>query len=96
MLFFIPKANPDFENLIDDVSEWQLEIDGETGLPDREIGLDVNGQVILIMPWRENYGFWTDNNITVDYFKEHFKVTEITSEEFENNCRFFETNHNSL
>ncbi len=51
ILFFKPKGNPDFDDLIDGVSEWHLEINTHDNLPNREVGLNQNGQVILIMPW---------------------------------------------
>jgi hypothetical protein len=85
ILFFIPKANPEYEGLIDDVAEWQLEIDPSDNLPIREIGKDLNGNTILIMPWLDNYGYWTDNNITLDYFKDHFKATDLDKAEFKKN-----------
>jgi len=93
ILFFIPKANPDYDDLIDDIVEWQLEIDPADNLPAREIGKDINGNTILIMPWRDNYGYWTDNNITLDYFKEHFKATNIDKADFEKNWDSFTKNN---
>ncbi|MBK7855618.1 MAG: hypothetical protein IPJ79_12590 [Bacteroidetes bacterium] len=36
----IPKANPDFEDKIDEVQYWLVECDNETGIPEREIGLE--------------------------------------------------------
>lgn len=89
ILFFIPKANPDFDNIIDNVCEWQLEINTKDNSPNREIGVDQNGQVIIIMPWNNNYGYWTDSNIPLDYFKDHFKATEITQTQFDNNWNLF-------
>src|SRR5262245_1047177 len=87
LLFFIPKANPDFDALIPEVEEWQLEIDPENFLPVREIGIGRNGNVLLIMPWRENYGYWTDNNLTLAGFKERFNCSELKVEEFQKNWR---------
>ncbi|MBL7922080.1 MAG: hypothetical protein JNJ40_17325 [Bacteroidia bacterium] len=62
-------------------------------MPTREIGKDINGKIILIMPWRDNYGYWTDNNITIDYFKDHFKATNIDKSEFEMNWDAFAKNN---
>lgn len=59
--FFFPKENPDFDNLIDDVSEWLVEIDTKTNKPNREIGIDISGQTIVKMPWLNNKGFWHNN-----------------------------------
>ncbi|MEP7317721.1 MAG: hypothetical protein ABI921_03245 [Panacibacter sp.] len=80
---FIPKANPDFDPLIDNVFEWLLEINVDDKKPNREIGIDQQGQTVMIMPWRSNYGYWSDNEITWDYFIEHFKAVDIQKAKFE-------------
>jgi hypothetical protein len=80
---FIPKANPDFEDKIKEVQYWLVECDKETGIPEREIGLDKAGCVILKMPFNDNYGYWTDNNLLLNGFKEHFEVSEISKDYFE-------------
>ena len=79
----IPKANPDFENKIDLVENWLVELDIETGIPEREIGLNKNGQVILKMPFKNNYGYWTDNNLLLKDFKKLFSTSEINYADFE-------------
>ena len=79
----IPKANPDFEDKIDEVEYWVVECDNESGIPQREIGLDKEGRVILKMPYERNYGYWTDNNLLLNDFKEHFATSEISKEIFE-------------
>ncbi len=61
--FFIPKANPDFDELYDSVRKWWVEID-EKSAPCREIGFDVNNNPIVIGPFGENHGLWTDSNVT--------------------------------
>jgi hypothetical protein len=81
----IPKANPDFDKEIEDVEFWLVECDKETGIVEREIGLDKENQVILKMPFNENYGFWIDNNLLLNDFKNHFEVSEISKESFEQN-----------
>jgi transposase InsO family protein len=43
----IPKANPDFENKIDLVETWIFELDNETGIPEREIGMDKNIKALI-------------------------------------------------
>ncbi len=78
-----PVANQDFANKIDDVEYWLVECDKASGIPQREIGLDKQGQVIMKMPFNDNYGYWTDNNLLLDDFNVHFKVSNITKEEFE-------------
>lgn len=85
-----PTANPDFENKIDDVEYWLVECDKVSGIPQREIGLDQQGRVIMKMPFKDNYGYWTDNNLLLDNFKEHFKVSEITKEVFEQQWKLFD------
>ena len=87
----IPAQNPDFENQIDNVQHWLVECDKETGVPQREIGLDREGRVLMKMPFNDNYGYWTDNNMLLDDFREHFKVSEITQEEFNRQWTLFET-----
>lgn len=62
----IPKANPDFDDKIQNVRQWILEVDEDEGTPEREIGLDDKGNVMMIMPWKDNYGFWTDSSVQVD------------------------------
>ncbi|HMC01613.1 MAG TPA: hypothetical protein VKN14_11315 [Flavobacteriaceae bacterium] len=79
----IPKANPDFDDKIDFVKNWLVELDIDTGIPEREIGLDKNGQVILKMPFENNYGYWTDNNLLLEDFKKLFFTSEISNVDFE-------------
>lgn len=84
----IPKANPDFEDRIDDVKYWLVEVDNDTGIPQREIGFDEKDEVIMIMPYKDNYGFWTDSNVLLTDNTEHFSTSEIGKENFE---RYWET-----
>ena len=86
----IPKANPDFEDKIDLVENWLVELDYETGIPEREIGIDKNGQIILKMPFENNYGYWTDNNLLLADFKKNFMTSEISQDSFENHWSLFE------
>jgi hypothetical protein len=85
----IPKTNPNFEDKIDEVKYWLVECNNETGRPEREIGLDSKGRVILKMPYKENYGYWTVNNLLLNNFKEHFNVSEINKESFEQSWELF-------
>ncbi len=80
---FIPTSNPDFEDMINDVRFWLIEMDDKTGIPKREIGLNKEKKVIVIMPNYRNYGFWTDNNMKLSDFKERFNVSEITKIQFQ-------------
>ncbi|PSG87390.1 hypothetical protein C7H52_10935 [Aurantibacter aestuarii] len=86
----IPKANPDFEEKIDFVETWIVELDNETGIPKREIGMDKDGRIILKMPYKKNYGFWTDSNLVFTDFKNEFDTSEITKDTFENYWNLFE------
>jgi hypothetical protein len=85
VLFFIPRANPDYENRMYLVKSWLiefLETDGEL-LPWREIALDENENPIFAGPDKRNYGFWLDTNMT---FKD-FEGQLINKEEFEKNWK---------
>ena len=79
----LPKANPDFDDIIDEVKWWLVEFETETGIPQREIGLDIEGKIIMKMPYKKNYGYWTDNNLLLDNFKEYFAIEEIDKASFE-------------
>ena len=85
----IPKANPDFDKEIDNVKSWIVEIETETGIPQREIGLDDGGKTIMKMPYKDNYGYWTDNNLLLDDFKKHFQVRAIEKTNFETKWEMF-------
>lgn len=80
---FIPKANPDYENKIDLVSDWLLEFRSDNSTPNREIGLDNHKKVLVKMPHKENYGYWTDNTMTLNDFKNSFETKKIPQEFFE-------------
>ena len=88
-----PIANPDFETKIDDVKVWLIECDSTSGIPQREIGLNSHGEAITKMPHNKNYGYWTDNNLLLGDFRQHFEVSEISKEYFENHWEF--TNNES-
>ena len=79
----------DFDNKIDLVKTWIVELDYETGIPEREIGLDKDGQIIVKLPFKNNYGYWTDNNLLLSDFNEHFETTEISQNSFENYWNLF-------
>lgn len=81
--FVLPKANPDFEDLYDNVKKWKIEFNISKNYTERELGFDKNENLIVIAPYKSNYGFWTDNNLTLDDYK-NFKPTKITKEEFDN------------
>lgn len=86
----IPMANPDFDDKIKNVKYWLVELESETGIPQREIGINAADNVIMIMPYKNNYGYWTDNNLLLNDFKEHFNTSEINKESFEQHWEVFE------
>jgi hypothetical protein len=59
----IPAANPDFDPLFEKVRKWWVEID-PAGVPQRELGFDERGQIIVAAPLGPNFGFFTDANMT--------------------------------
>jgi hypothetical protein len=73
MLFFIPRSNPDYDKKMHLLHEWLVEFD-ESGLPDREIGLDANGKAVLAGPDARNYGFWLDTNMRLQDFKDREEI----------------------
>lgn len=77
-------ANPDFENNKDNVRVWLVEFD-EDNVPTREIGIDENNNVILKMPYKKNYGYWTDNELLYNDFINRFSAVKIDRLEFEKN-----------
>ncbi len=79
----IPKANPDFDDKIHKVSDWLLEFKNEKSTPNRELGLDVTGNIIVKMPYKKNYGYWTDNSLTYNDFKKNFNYKNIDKNIFE-------------
>ena len=85
----LPKANPDFDKLIDQVEYWLIEYKRTEDAAWREIGFDKNAHSIVAMPLGKNYGNWTDNHLTLDDF-ETFGITAITQEDFENEWTEFE------
>ena len=60
-------ANPDFDSSYALGRKWWIEVDG-SGTPQRELGFDAAGKVIVAGPLGgprgENYGFWTDSTMT--------------------------------
>lgn len=85
-----PVANPDFESKLGSVAFWLIEFENDSYYPNREIGLDSAGTPIIIMPWRKNYGYWTDNNLVIEDFRSQFETNDITRVEFEKLWSMFE------
>ena len=75
--FIIPKANPDFDHLINNVHQWYLEYDDLNKDTCREIGIDKNNRIIVKAPYLNNYGYWTDNNMTLETYSSYFDIKYI-------------------
>ena len=67
LLFFIPKANPGYDDKLHLVKEWFIEFNDD-GDPWREIGIGVDGNPILAGPDGRNYGFWLDTKMSLKNF----------------------------
>ena len=84
----IPLANPQFDHLLSNVAVWKIEFDEEENATWREIGFDANGAMVVAMPHGKNYGYWTDNHLTLkDY--DSFHPTVIDRTEFEKDWKAF-------
>ena len=73
----IPISNPIQSKLIDKVEYWMIEFEILSGNPIREIGLDINKNVIVKFPFKNDYGYWLDNNLTLNDFIAKFETKEI-------------------
>lgn len=82
LMKIIPNSNPDFSKKIDLVYEWLIEYNTSEDYVEREIGLDENGHVIVKMPFKDNYGFWVDTDLKIDYFISKFEAKYIEENDF--------------
>ena len=73
----LPSANPDFGPEYRSLSYWYLEITDSK--PTREIGFDWHGEPIVLVPFRANYGVWTDSPVSLDP-SDYQSVTRSTFE----------------
>ena len=81
--FILPKANPDFDHLYEKVHLWYLEYDDLNKYTCREIGIDDNNTVIVKAPYKNNFGYWTDNDMTLESYASHFNIEYIDKDEFD-------------
>ena len=81
----IPISNPIQSKLIDKVEYWMIEFEILSGNPIREIGLDITKNVIVKFPFKNDYGYWLDNNLTLNDFIAKFETKEIKQTDFEEN-----------
>jgi len=81
LLFFIPKANPDYDSKMHLVKKWLVEFVEEEGsfVPWREVALSAEGEPVFAGPDKRNYGFWLDTNMKL----EDFEGKMIEKQEFE-------------
>ena len=63
---FVPMTNPTLEENLDYVKEWYLEYDDVEEYTNREVGVAENGLVVFKAPFEENWGYWCDNDMTMD------------------------------
>ena len=70
------------DSKIYDTNIWLIEFDNEN-IPVREIGINNSNDPIMIMPYKNNYGFLTDNNLKLQDFKNGFEFEKISKSEFE-------------
>lgn len=82
LLFFMPKANPDFEDKYSLVVTWYIEYDDINNYTNREIGLSEDKGIIVKAPFGKNLGFWTDSDVTLEDY-EKWNKKSVTSEEFD-------------
>ncbi len=82
--FILPNANLDYDRVVGNVYYWFLEFEDILSCPIREIGLDINLNIIVKTPDKRNNGYWTDLEIKLDYFLEKFQCNKVKQEEFEN------------
>ena len=63
---FMPMANPTLEENLGYVKEWYLQYDDVEEYTNREVGVAENGLVVFKAPFEENWGYWCDNDMTMD------------------------------
>lgn len=78
----IPRGNPKFEKIFEDVRIWLFEYDLINDYVIKEIGLDENFNILTCCPYENDLGFWIDTDLNLDYFKIHFGLEEIDKEFF--------------
>jgi hypothetical protein len=78
ILFFIPRANPDYDRKMHLVKEWLIEFE-DHDTPWREIAIGADGTPLFAGPGNGNYGFWLDTNMKY----ENFEGDTIDKSEFE-------------
>ena len=49
----------------------------------REIGIDKNNRIIVKAPYLNNYGYWTDNNMSLEMYSSYFNIKYIDKDIFD-------------
>ena len=80
----LPNANPDFDNRYKDVVTWYIEYDDKNCCPCREVGVDLNDNAIVMAPYKKNYGYWMDTNMTIETYTNQYDIIYINKNIFEN------------
>ena len=76
-------CNPDLAANSEHITTWYIEYDDvKYNLPIKEFGIDANGKVLFLAPSKRNRGFWCDEDLNIEYYKEKFDIRFITAEEF--------------
>ena len=94
LYLILPKANPEFEDLLDSVKYWKVEYDIKEEATWREIGFDINGNSIVAMPLGNNHGYWVDNYFKIEDYR-NLNSIDIEKSEFEKDWVTFEKKFNS-
>ena len=79
---FYTDANPTLEENLGYVKEWYLEYDDVEEYTNREVGVAENGLVVFKAPFEENWGYWCDNDMTMDDYR-NLNIHAISKEAFE-------------
>ncbi len=86
----IPKANPQFEHLYEQVRCWKIEFDLTDQQTAREIGFDDKGKAIVCAPFKKDLGLWTDHELGLEDY-DRFNPTIISQAEFEEDWKKLNT-----
>ena len=79
---FMPMANPTLDKNLGYVKEWYIEYDDVEEYTNREVGVAENGLVVFKAPFEENWGYWCDNDMTMDDYR-NLNIHAISKEAFE-------------
>ena len=69
------------ENKLSNINR-KIKLDLPNNLEDK-IGIDNNSRVIVKAPFLNNYGYWTDNNMTLKTYSSYFDIKYIDKEIFD-------------